>query len=252
MENWYSVRMRSSQGAPHENGGIHISGAERLVEPSDVKNISYDMIQRAMNHSRGNADFISLKIETIRNEDIQYIAPLHVKKAMNEHYHTTKQVLQEQLFESPISESLISSYYEWLLHDNVTRGAIIVDVNSGERVDPNRERGIRVSHFDWQKSSIQKWPKNLLGVYSERRAEAIALASKVAAAGTICELCCSDDPEYTTGYLTYQDKYIQIPNMKKEYSPYGGRVFFIDSTKLDLDRYIHYLEEVPVLVGGIR
>jgi len=251
MENWYSVRMRSSQGAPHEDGGIHISGAERLIEASDVKSISYDMIQRAMNHSRGNADFISLKIETIRNEDIQHLAPLHVKKAMNKSYQTTKQVLQEQLADSSISESLISSYYEWLLHDNVNRGAIIVDINSGKRIDPDRNRGVRVSHFDWNKSSIQKWPKDLLGIYSERRAEAIALASKVAAAGTICELCCSDDPEFTTGYLTYQDKYIQIPNMKEEQSPYGGRVFFIDSKKLDLDRYIHYLEKVPVLVGGV-
>lgn len=251
MKDWYSVRMRSSKGASHENGGLHISGAERLVESSDVEGSANEMIQRAMNHSRGKADFISLKIETIQENAIQHISPLHVKKVLNKSHHTTKQVLQEQLAASPIPAGLLSSCYEWMINDNVTRGAIVVDVKSGKRVEPCTERGVRVSHFDWDKQYIQQWSKALLGIYSERRAEAIALASKVAAAGTICELCCSDDPEYTTGYLTYQDKYIQVPNMKKKHSSYGGRIFFIDSTKLDLDDYIHYLEKMPVLIGGI-
>lgn len=252
MEKWYSVRMRSSQEAPHEDGGVHISGAERLVELADVNQVSDQMIQRALNHSRGRADYISLKIETIRLQDIQYVAPLNVTKAMNQSYQTTKQVLQEYLFNSSISGRLVSSYYEWMHKKrSVTRGAIVVDINTGKRIDNNGERGVRVSHFDWDKKFIQEWPQELLGPYSERRAEAIALASKVAKAGTICELCCSDDPEYTTGYLTYQGKYIQIPNMKKEKSTFGGRIFFVDANKLDLDQYIHYLEKVPVLVGGI-
>ena len=50
MKDWYSVRMRSSIGAPHEKGGIHISGAERLVELSDVELATNEMIQRAMHH----------------------------------------------------------------------------------------------------------------------------------------------------------------------------------------------------------
>ena len=36
----YSIRMRSAQGGPHEQGGSHISGAERLVSESDLCRIS--------------------------------------------------------------------------------------------------------------------------------------------------------------------------------------------------------------------
>ena len=31
-EAYYSVRMRASENGPHEEGGKHISGGERLVE----------------------------------------------------------------------------------------------------------------------------------------------------------------------------------------------------------------------------
>lgn len=251
MKEWYSVRMRSSQGASHENGGLHISGAERLVEQAGVEKVANEMIRRAMNHSRGKTDFISIKIETIQERVIQRISPLTVKKADNQSHQTAKQVLQDQLQKTPISASLLSTYYDWMVNDCLTRGAIVVDVKSGKRIDQNGNRGIRVSHFDWDQAFIEKWPEKTLGSYSERRAEAIALASKVVAAGTICELCCSDDPEYTTGYMTIQGKYIQIPNIKEEHSTNGGRVFFIDSSKIDLDEYIHYLEKVPVLVGGV-
>ena len=30
----YSIRMRASQGGPHEEGGRHISGAERILPES--------------------------------------------------------------------------------------------------------------------------------------------------------------------------------------------------------------------------
>lgn len=251
MKKWYSVRMRSSKGGSHENGGQHISGAERLVAPVDLEATTTEMIRRATMHTRGEADFISLKIESIQPSEIQYILPLCVKQIINESHYTTKKVLQEQLVSSPIPQELLFSLYDWIIQDNVTRGAAVIDINSGKRMDPMIDRGVRVSHFDWDKEFKDKWSTEKLGVYNERRAEAIALASKVAAAGTICEICCSDDPEYTTGYLTYQHNFIRIPNMKQKNSPYGGRVFFVDAKKLDIDEYIHYLEKTPVFIGGI-
>ena len=36
MDELYSVRMRAAQGGPHENGGHHISGAERMVTLNQV------------------------------------------------------------------------------------------------------------------------------------------------------------------------------------------------------------------------
>ena len=35
MAELYSVRMRAAQGGPHEKGGHHISGAERIVKLED-------------------------------------------------------------------------------------------------------------------------------------------------------------------------------------------------------------------------
>lgn len=102
---------------------------------------------------------------------------------------------------------------------------------------------MRVSHIDWDEAYKHKWlienhthqPKKLI--------EAMAIASKVASAGTICELCCSDDPKYTTGYISFQNTYYRIPNMKEKGSDCGGRVFIVDATKFNLDTYVHYLEK---------
>lgn len=250
MKSWYSVRMRSSKGGAHEDGGLHISGAERLIEEENIEASALEMIQRATAHTRGKADFISLKIEAVPTNNIKTIPPLHVKEVNNQSPQTTKNVLSEQLASLPIKEKLLFSLYDQMIHDDSTTGAIIVDIHSGKRLDPIEKRGVRVSHFDWDEPFKHEWLLEHDDCHNERRMEAIALASKVAEAGTICELCCSDDPEYTTGYITYNQTFIRIPNMKDKNSSRGGRVFIIDSTKINLDDYIHYLEKTPVLVGG--
>lgn len=250
MKNWYSVRMRSSQGGPHEEGGMHISGAERLIAEEHIEQSALKMIQRATTHSRGKADFISLKIEAVPSCDIQTIAPLEVKEVINPSIYTTKKVLAEQLAGLAMHTPLLFSLYEEMINDDSTKGAIIVDIHSGQRLDPPEKLGVRVSHFDWDEQFKQAWLLKQEDVYNDRRTEAIALASKVASAGTICELCCSDDPEYTTGYIAYNDTFIRIPNMKKNDSSRGGRVFIVDGKKIDLAKYIHFLEKTPVLIGG--
>ena len=58
MAELYSVRMRAAQGGPHENGGHHISGAERIVKLEDVGAIAQTLAKRALHHSKGTADFI--------------------------------------------------------------------------------------------------------------------------------------------------------------------------------------------------
>ena len=53
MSELYSVRMRAAQGGPHENGGHHISGAERIVKLEDVGTIAQSLAERALHHSKG-------------------------------------------------------------------------------------------------------------------------------------------------------------------------------------------------------
>lgn len=252
MKTWFSMRMRSSVGGPHEEGGRHISGAERIVAKNEVEQIAKEMIQRAFNHSRGKPDFISLKMEEVKETSIQRISPLQIQAIDNGSPQQTKDILIKHLSFLSLSEDLICSLHDWVTADESTRGAIIVDINNGKRIDQTGNRGVRVTHFDWEMDWLEKWSEDHPNYSNNRRLEAIALASKVASAGTICEICCSDDPEYTTGYITYNDTYFQIPHMKKKNIPRGGRIFLVDPSVMNMDEYIHYLEKTPVLIGGER
>ena len=53
MAELYSVRMRAAQGGPHEKGGHHISGAERIVKLEEVGAIAQSLADRALYHSKG-------------------------------------------------------------------------------------------------------------------------------------------------------------------------------------------------------
>ena len=68
----YSVKMRSAQGGPHEKGGRHISGAERILSEEKIEQTIIAMLHRAREHQRGTADFVSLKVEAVKSVDIFY------------------------------------------------------------------------------------------------------------------------------------------------------------------------------------
>ncbi|MPN40940.1 6-carboxyhexanoate--CoA ligase [bioreactor metagenome] len=128
------------------------------------------------------------------------------------------------------------------------RGAILMCAATGTRLDNTAERGIRVSRMDiTDETSFSAWleTSQLSNIHVR---EALVLASKVAAAPDIAaELCWSDDPDYTTGYVASKTQYIRIPHLKSFGSPVGGRIFFV-SPGSDIDNLITYLEEQPVLI----
>ena len=68
----FSVKMRAAKGGAHENGGRHISGAERILNDKGLEKTVLDMLDRARNHQRGQADFISIKVEEVQKKDIVY------------------------------------------------------------------------------------------------------------------------------------------------------------------------------------
>ena len=59
----YNIKMRSSKGGPHEKGGKHISGAERILREDEIEDEIIRMYQRALNHEKGSVDFINIKIQ---------------------------------------------------------------------------------------------------------------------------------------------------------------------------------------------
>lgn len=240
MSELYSVRMRAAQGGPHEKGGHHISGAERIVKLEEVGTIAQSLADRALNHSKGTADFINITVDLIPPEKITYIDCLKVEEHKTSSISESHQLATELLQGPHISETAVLKAISLLKSlDKSMRGAMLVDAITGERLDTG-DRGVRVSHMD-------SFNSHALGD-NEHMREALVLASKVQSAdGIVGELCWSDDPDYTVGYVACNGVYHRLPNMKEFGSDIGGRVFFVRSD-IDSESVIEYLERTPVLV----
>ena len=246
MENKYSLRMLAMK----ENH--HLSGAERIVREDEIETYVQQMIERALFHSRGKADFISLKVEVL-NGTIRTIPPIrHIKTYQNQRLETAVDVLWKYLQPMAFTYDIVLSLYELLVEESHRSGALLVDWPSGEIIPlTNKTSGIRVSRFDWEENTKQSFIKRHPECRSERSLEAIALATKVQYAGVLAEICCSDDPDYTTGYLALNDTYLRIPHIKPANHPFGGRIFIINRTQTNINKLIQFLENEPVLVGEV-
>jgi 6-carboxyhexanoate--CoA ligase len=136
--------------------------------------------------------------------------------------------------------------------ERTMRGAIIMDAQNGNRLEPDQERGVRASRFDWTNEALDELTVKLkaIGLMHYRTREALALATKVAhAPGIVAELCWSDDPEYTAGYVASRGiGYVRFPMLKSQGNPNGGRVFFVNHKNLDMTTLIHYLQNEAVLI----
>lgn len=135
------------------------------------------------------------------------------------------------------------------------RGAMVMDSLTGERLEPDRERGVRASRFDWSDEALQKVQRVLgsAGLSHHRTREALALATKVAhAPGMVAELCWSDDPDYTAGYVaSLGTGYVRFPFLKQLGDDRGGRAFFVDRERLNMDALVNYLQCEPVLISEV-
>ncbi len=240
MAELYSVRMRAAQGGPHEKGGHHISGAERIVKLEEVGAIAQSLADRALYHSKGTADFINITVDVIPSNEITYIDCLQVEEHRANTNAEAHQLAIELLQGTHITEVAIQNAMTFLKElDSSMRGAMLVDATTGKRIDIGN-RGVRVSHMD-------SFDSESLGD-NEHMREALVLASKVQSAeGIVGELCWSDDPDYTVGYVACNGIYHRIPKMKELGSHIGGRVFFVRS-EIDRESVIEYLEKAPVLV----
>ena len=240
MAELYSVRMRAAQGGPHEKGGHHISGAERIVKLEEVGAIAQSLADRALHHSKGSADFINITVDLIPPERITYIDCLKVEEHKTSSISESHQLATDLLQGPHISETAVLKAISLLKSlDKSMRGAMLVDAITGERLDTG-DRGVRVSHMD-------SFDSHALGD-NEHMREALVLASKVQSAdGIVGELCWSDDPDYTVGYVACNGVYHRLSNMKEFGSDIGGRVFFVRSN-IDSESVIEYLESAPVLV----
>ncbi|AMK16038.1 6-carboxyhexanoate--CoA ligase [Methanobrevibacter olleyae] len=250
----YSIKMRCSKGGPHEEGGKHISGAERILREDEVEKELINIYRRAITHERGKPDFINFKIEEIDEEEIIYKKRLNI----NQHHINSKEeglsLAKELLKENTVSEESAKKAIQTLLNlEDSIHGAMLFDKDSGERIDNKGIKGVRVTGI--ASADITKYKESLKkdgreGLHLE---EALILASKIASCkGIVAELCWSDDPSYVIGYVGTKDNYERIPILKDEGKAVGGRIFFVDRNQLNyeytLDDLINYLEKQMVLI----
>ena len=235
----YSIKMRAAKG------DLHVSGAERIIEQNDISGAVSALTERALHHGLGRADFINIKMEEVKEEQLEYLDALPVSKRPAQTVEETYKLMRSMLCELGL-EDKADELIDLLRHNHPMRGAVLYDVATSKRIEPDHERGIRVTYMDAAGAASASSCKNHFR-------EAIVLATKVVhAPGIIAELCLSDDPDYLVGYLaSLKHGYVRLMPMKELGNPHGGRVFIFDSRKAKAEDAIYYLEKQRVLVRGL-
>lgn len=243
---YYSVRMRASRN------DAHISGAEGIYEKNDVIRIVQEYSQRAFSHEKGRADEIFIKVEKLR-ERPRKIAALPVCTLNTGTPDAVKKAAVAILNSIGITERAVEEAFKALSKGITMRGAMLMDVE-GVRLEPDLLRGVRVTRMGITGNASSVLAKNLkrLRLNNSAVQEALILSSKVNKHPAILgELCISDDPNYTTGYVASRRYgYIRLPHIKKRGIPRGGRAFFI--TGGEVKDLIKYLQKTPVLINKIK
>ena len=227
----YGVKMRASLG------GAHVSGAERIVTAKRIAPTLSALARRALLHERGVPDSINLKVEA--QPDVLRIKALPV---------TTSVVADAEEGWAKVGEILSAAGFArtreicGLFRETYPmRGAMLLDADTLERLEPDRERGVRATNMDSEPSPPADRKNHFV--------EALALASKVLAApGIVGEVCVSDDPTYVTGYVATKDGYHRITVLKKSGDPSGGRIFLYRGPRDAVGETIRFLERQAVVV----
>ena len=247
----FCVKMRASLG------GAHISGAERIVSAGEVPETAEALAARALAHPKGTPDDIRVRVEIVEE-------PLHVN-ALPVATETTSTAADgmrraaELLAECGVTRAaeIVTMFREL----PTMRGAALVDADTLERLEPDRERGVRATRMDAARamdancgaSAASAGPRVSTAPGKNHFSEAIVLASKVQAApGIVAEICVSDDPDYVTGYVAAgKIGYRRITTMKKPGDPRGGRIFLFRGPRSLVPECIRFLQERAVLVDGV-
>ena len=249
----YSIRMRASAG------GQHISGAERIVFSDAIDITANELIARATSKHRA-PDRIALQIENLGNISPRLLTALDVVTINAADPETGRSDASRVLHMAGVSNRAVDSATDHILGSAAPsggnmRGAMIMDAETGERLEPDQERGVRASRFDWTDDARVAADRLLsgLGLTHFRIREALALATKVVhAPGVIAELCWSDDPDYTAGYAaSIKTGYVRFPFLKQKGDNRGGRAIFINRNALDLTALLHYLQAEVVLINVV-
>lgn len=244
---WYSVRMRA------ERKGRHLSGGERLVPFPHLIEATSILLERALR--RPDAEAIVLTLDAVFPRRLRWVRALRVRTLEFSSVSESRDRAEQLLLAWGVTPQAAEIAMHLLSKGanpkgGNMRGAILMDCATGERLESNPERGVRVSFVDLEPASRIRFEARFPGEGVRRFREAYVLASKVASVpGIIADLGWSDDPEYTTGYVaSRQGGYVRLTHLKPQGVALGGRVYFVDRSRFRLKEDITYLESAPTLV----
>ena len=240
----FSVKMRASrrvQGAEE-----HISGAERIVGAQGVPALTHDLVTRAQRHGKGKPDFINIKVEAVPESACLRLPSLPVRALDCADAASGLRLAAGLLRRAgvPAPEAVLAL----MRAAGGLRGAMLLDADSLERLEPDRERGVRATNMD--RADAASVSTSSGAPEKNHYQEALVLATKVAHAPNIlAEICISDDPDYVTGYVASRELgYVRIARMKEPGSPEGGRIFLYRGSRERLAATLDFIERQPVLV----
>lgn len=253
----FNIRMRASRSGsgPHSEE-VHVSGAEGIYDETERQAVVERYVRRALDHPRGSPDKIVVTIEKVRRKP-RMVRTLPVTTVRCVSPSEAEEIIERILKNAGVSGAAVRTARR-VLDSGSMRGASLVSALSGKRVEPDKARGVRASKLgitrDAEKSLSEMLSRE--GINTSTVREALVLATKVAGCRAImAEVCMSDNPDYTTGYVaSRRHGYVRIPHIKKMSSRRGGRVFFLGEP-VDINRIVQFLEGSPVVVnevGGIR
>lgn len=260
----FSVRMRASRGGPHEEGGRHLSGAERLVPGDELERVSLELLHRGR---VAGADHLRLTVDRVEPGAVRRTSCLDVTTVDCPDPGVSRRAASEVLRRAGVTDAAIAAGFAVLAHGpnsdgRAAPGAVLLDTHgkpvSWDRgpAEPDRNAAaaqvVRASRFDYApegRSAVLAALENA-GLGHFRTFEALALASKVIWSGVTAELCWSDDPAYVAGYVaTARDGYVRFPRFKPP-GAVGGRVFFLQPGS-DAARIVDRLRNALLWIEGV-
>lgn len=257
-EDLFSIRMRAFSGEKH------LSGGEDLVERSSLQDKLLALTEQGLTSSRnqdGILPSLNIRVEPVKRSSVlrKTLLPVHCLDSSS--HQETLSFLSELVetigYRETVDTASLTQWFNDILKgtESGLSGASFL-FPDGERWIPEN-RGVRVTHFGMlpaiRQALLEEAQHHPVGS-GRRFVDALQIASKVEGLSDfLLELCASDNPEYTTGYIALRNfGYLRLPHLKREGNSAGGRMILL-SRKLDERERAHalsYLSRTPVLFTG--
>ena len=238
----FTVKMRAARA------GTHVSGAERIVPAGEIPALASALAERALHHAKGVPDEIHLKVEEAG--EIVHLEALPVSTHVTQTPAEGRAVAARLLADAGITriDEIMARFSETY----GMRGAMLLDADTLERLEPDSARGVRATYMDAHNGRAALVAASKIACKKNHFAEAVVLATKVAnAPGIVGEICVSDDPDYVTGYVaTKEIGYCRITTIKELGDSCGGRIFLYRGPREGVEGTIRFLQEQCVLVDN--